>query len=221
MVRLLQDACAMSLIGRIFGVYNRTRLRLKDQMNKRRVESCGRNSVIQGFVDARGARCRIVIGDECTLQGLLVTEHDDARITIGNNVFIGANTVVDCAQEVIIEDDVLVSYECLLLDSNNHSQNFDMRKNDLPDVKYGREYNWAVIPSKPIRICRGAWVGARSIILKGVTIGEGAIVGAGSVVTKSVEPYTIVGGNPARVVKVIPRGDRAESAQNKLSGDAI
>ena len=116
--------------------------------------------------------------------------------------------MLDCATAIILEDDVLVSYECLLLDSNNHSQNFDMRKNDLPDVKSGRDYNWSVIPSKPIRICRGSWIGARSIILKGVTIGEGAIVGAGSVVTKSVEPYTVVGGNPARLLKVIPASDR-------------
>lgn len=198
----------MSLIGQIFGIYNRARLGLKDRMNKRRVKSYGKNTVIQGFVDSRGAVCEITIGSECTLQGLLVTEHSDARIHIGNNVFIGANTVLDCAHSIILEDDVLVSYECLLLDSNNHSQNFDVRKNDLPDVKSGRPYNWGVIPGKPIRVRRGAWIGARSIILKGVTIGEGAIVGAGSVVTKDVEPYTIVGGNPARVVKLIPPADR-------------
>ena len=202
----------MSVIGRIFGSYNRARLGLKDRMNKRRVKSYGANTVIQGYVDARGSNCEITIGNECTLQGLLVTEHNDATISIGNNVFIGANTVLDCAHAIVLEDDVLVSYECLLLDSNNHSQNFDTRKNDLPDVKNGREYNWSAIPSKPIRICRGAWVGARSIILKGVTVGEGAIVGAGSVVTKDVEPYTIVGGNPARVVKVIPETDRKRLA---------
>ena len=203
----------MSLIGQIFGIYNRARLGMKDRMNKRRVKSYGANTVIQGFVDARGTSCDITIGADCTLQGLLVTEHSEAHIEIGRNVFIGANTVLDCAHSIVLEDDVLVSYECLLLDSNNHSQSFETRKNDLPDVKNGREYNWSVIPSKPIRVCRGAWIGARSIILKGVTIGEGAIVGAGSVVTKDVEPYTIVGGNPARVVKVIPHTDRKHQGQ--------
>lgn len=202
----------MRLIGRILGLYRRARLHLKDRMNKSRVKHCGRNSVIQGYVDARGSRCEITIGDECTLQGLLVTEHDDAVISIGNNVFIGANTVLDCALAIVIEDDVLVSYDCLLLDSNNHSQSFDVRRNDLPDVKSGRPYNWNSVPSKPIRICRGAWIGARSIVLKGVTVGEGAIVGAGSVVTKDVEPYTVVGGNPARLLKVIPEQDRNRPA---------
>jgi acetyltransferase-like isoleucine patch superfamily enzyme len=45
------------------------------------------------------------------------------------------------------------------------------------------------------------WIGYRALILPGITIGEGAVVGAGSVVTKDIEPYTIVGGNPARVIK--------------------
>jgi len=45
------------------------------------------------------------------------------------------------------------------------------------------------------------WIGARAIICPGVTIGEGAVVAAGAVVTQDVEPYTIVGGNPARYIK--------------------
>lgn len=53
----------------------------------------------------------------------------------------------------------------------------------------------------PITVEDGVWIGARAIILPGVTIGEGAVVGAGSVVTKDVEPWTVVGGNPAKVIK--------------------
>ena len=54
---------------------------------------------------------------------------------------------------------------------------------------------------KPIMIGTNAWVAGWSIILPGVTIGEGAVVGAGSVVTKNVEPWTVVGGNPAKIIK--------------------
>lgn len=54
---------------------------------------------------------------------------------------------------------------------------------------------------KPITIGANSWVAGWSIILPGVTIGEGAVVAAGSVVTKDVEPWTVVGGNPARVLK--------------------
>jgi len=64
--------------------------------------------------------------------------------------------------------------------------------------------NWQVVNSKPIKICSNVWIGMNCIILKGVIIGEGSIVAAGSVVTKNVLPWTIVGGNPAKVIKEIP-----------------
>lgn len=54
---------------------------------------------------------------------------------------------------------------------------------------------------KPITIGDGVWIGARATILPGVTIGEGAVVAAGSVVVKDVEPWTVVGGNPAKFIK--------------------
>jgi acetyltransferase-like isoleucine patch superfamily enzyme len=53
----------------------------------------------------------------------------------------------------------------------------------------------------PVRLCRGAFIGIGAILLPGVTIGEGAVVAAGAVVTRPVEPYTVVAGVPARVVK--------------------
>ena len=53
----------------------------------------------------------------------------------------------------------------------------------------------------PIRIADKAWLGMNVTVLKGVTIGEGAVVAAGSIVTKDVPPWTLVAGNPARVIK--------------------
>ncbi|WP_425452463.1 acyltransferase [Companilactobacillus formosensis] len=58
-----------------------------------------------------------------------------------------------------------------------------------------------ILKTAPIHIKEGAWIGARAVLLPGVTIGEHAIVGAGAVVTKDVEPYTVVGGNPAKLIK--------------------
>lgn len=57
------------------------------------------------------------------------------------------------------------------------------------------------LKTAPVTICDGVWIGARAIVLPGVTIGEGAIVAAGAVVAKDVEPWTVVGGNPAVVIK--------------------
>jgi acetyltransferase-like isoleucine patch superfamily enzyme len=59
-----------------------------------------------------------------------------------------------------------------------------------------------------VKIGDGAWLGARTIVLKGVEIGEGAVVGAGSVVTRSIPPYMLAGGNPARVIRAIGPDDR-------------
>lgn len=56
---------------------------------------------------------------------------------------------------------------------------------------------------KPITIGDDVWIGGHSTILPGVTIGNGAIVAAGAVVTKDVEPNTVVGGVPAKVIKKI------------------
>lgn len=57
------------------------------------------------------------------------------------------------------------------------------------------------IDSKPTAICNDVWIGVNAIILDGVRIGDGAIIGANSVVTKDVEPYSIVGGVPARLIR--------------------
>lgn len=137
------------------------------------------------------------------MQGLLVAERNESRLVIGNNVGIGSGTILDCALSIEVEDDVLFSYQCIVADSDNHSIYPELRVRDLGDWMDGGQHDWSRTGMAPIRICRGAWIGARAMILKGVTIGEGAVVAMGSVVTRDVPPRTIVGGNPARVIREI------------------
>ena len=111
--------------------------------------------------------------------------------------------MIDCALSVTVERDVLISYECVISDSDNHSIYPELRTKDLANWMNGRRHDWTHSAMAPVRICEGAWIGARSIILKGVTIGAGAVVGMGSVVTHDVPPRTIVAGNPARVIREI------------------
>jgi acetyltransferase-like isoleucine patch superfamily enzyme len=75
----------------------------------------------------------------------------------------------------------------------------------------GRKSNPGLERDADVSIGDNVWIGARSIILKGVVIGENALVGAGSVVTHSVPPNTLVAGNPARIVKTYTEAAPVES----------
>jgi len=114
------------------------------------------------------------------------------KLTIGDGAGI-SNSSISCCEEVTIEENVAIGSGCMITDTDFHSLHFDERnmEND-PGVK-----------SMPVKISRGAFVGARSIILKGVTIGEESVIAAGAVVTKNVPSKEIWGGNPAKFIRNI------------------
>ena len=113
----------------------------------------------------------------------------EGTITIGENCGI-SNAVIISQNAITIDEQVYIGGGCCLYDNDFHSVDFNERIN-----------NPTVIPSSPIHICRGAFIGGHSIILKGVTIGEYAVIAAGSVVTKNVAPSEIWGGVPAKRLK--------------------
>ena len=164
--------------------------------NKIFITAVGSNSDLFCRIDKRNKNSTISIGNNCLINGKLVTETDNSTIIIKNNVFVGGKTIIDCKDEIVIEDNVLVSYECIIADHDSHSLVSNKRQDDLLRFKKGA-MNWHEVDSKKITIKKNAWICTRSIILKGVTIGEGAIVAAGSVVTCDVPDYTLFAGNPA------------------------
>ena len=68
---------------------------------------------------------------------------------------------------------------------------------------YSELWHWQYSDSKPVKINNNVWIGRYATILKGVSIGEGSIVACNALVTKDVPPYSVVAGNPARVVKIL------------------
>lgn len=116
---------------------------------------------------------------------------DAPRLVIGDRVGVGHNVVFVVNKEIVIENDVLISSGVRLLDTDSHPKDAADRIANLPP---------RLEEVKPIRICRYAWIGHNSFILKGVTIGEGAIIGVNSVVVTDIPAYSVAMGNPARVV---------------------
>lgn len=111
------------------------------------------------------------------------------RIRIGDKCFLNSGSVVMSALEVVIEDEVAVANEAYITDTNSH----------------GIEGQPCI--EAPVRIGRGSWIGARAIILPGVTIGSRCLVAAGAVVTKDVPDDSLVAGNPAKVVRKLEYPD--------------
>lgn len=192
----------------VFSILLKIYSNLRHFLNTYKLVHLGINSLLSCRIEIRKVGAEISVGDNCIISGVLITERENSFITIGNNVFVGGQTIFDCVEKVFVKDDVLISYGCLLADSDNHSLNYNIRKNDLLDWRNGWKHDWSTTKTSPIYIEKGVWIGARSIVLKGVTIGEGAVVAAGSVVTKDVPPYTIVGGNPARVIRELNADER-------------
>lgn len=109
-------------------------------------------------------------------------------VSLGNNSGIGINAFV--AADVIIGNDVMMGPQCLIYTSNHRMVDLT-----VPMWKQG------FTEPKQVVIEDDVWIGARVIILPGVHIGKGSVIGAGSIVTNDVPPYSVVGGNPAKVLK--------------------
>jgi len=187
-------------------------------INKPRLGSSGWINFLGCGVKLSFAR-NIIIG-----RGVFVGDHVfinalcRAGVLIGNNVTIKAGTKIDCTgvfselgEGIVIEDRVGISENCFIQVRGKVVIEHDVIIG--PSVKIFSENHDFEDPSKNIReqgtnrlgviIGAGSWIGSGAIILDGVTIGSNSVVAAGSVVTKTVQPRTVVGGNPARVLKQI------------------
>jgi acetyltransferase-like isoleucine patch superfamily enzyme len=114
---------------------------------------------------------------------------------IGTNVSIGNNVAMDYGFANLIEigDNVMIANRCLLL----------CHKRDLSNFKKGDDPTKLAYKVSGIKLENNCQIGMGVVILPGITVGEGAVVGANSLVTKDVEPWTIVAGQPAKLIRRI------------------
>ena len=165
---------------------------LRNYSLRRKLKSLGSNAIFESGLLIIGAQ-NISIGSNfscwryCTIAAC-----DDGAIKIGNRVAFNANVYINACSggRIVIEDDVLVAPNVVMRTNNHITSDREIPISQQGDI------------SGEIIIENDVWIGANATIVGGVCIGQGAVVGAGAVVTRNVDQYTIVGGVPARFIKM-------------------
>ena len=154
---------------------------------KRRLSSCGNLLRVGKKVTLLKKNCTVSVGDKVFLHdGVKISAwgtDQKAEVKIGSNTYIGDRTEIHSGKSVSIGNNCDISWDCCIMDRDYHKFCSDKET-----------YKETVIEDN-------VWIGCNALILKGVRIGEGSVVAAGSVVTKDVPPNTLVGGNPAQIIK--------------------
>ena len=147
-------------------------------------------SLINSYIKIEGNNNKIFIGSNCSLKNLTIDMKNDNSV-----IKIGDKTSIEEARITSFEPyKIEIGKDCMF-SANIVIMNTDVHK--IYDIDTGLKTN----EGKEISIGNHVWLGIRTIILKGVSIGDNAIVAAGSIVTKDVKANTIVSGNPAKQIK--------------------
>ncbi len=162
------------------------------QLGLRRATEVAYTVTLQGRPHVRN-QGTITIGDRSmllsTVSPIELVAYEDASIEIGEQAFINYGCSISASGEVRIGADCNIGTHVIIMDNEFHSIEPE-RRNEIPE-------------SRPIELADNVWIGGRSIVLGGVSIGYGSVIGAGSVVTKDVPDRSIAVGVPARVIREI------------------
>ncbi|MGA7671552.1 MAG: acyltransferase [Nitrolancea sp.] len=222
------------LTGLLGGMPGAIGLLLRSKLYPPLFKSVGRGVVFGKDVTLRHPS-KISIGDAVVVgDGVSLEARGDARssITIGNNVVIGEQVSIGCKYGVVrIGDYVNISEGAHLRAIHGNTLEvgdyaliapftyiggvrYHTERTDIPIVQQGLD------PRGGTRIGRGAWLGTRSIVLDGTSVGDDAIVGAGAIVNRDVPAFAVAVGVPAKVIRMRSRDDLADT-QGMLNGVAV
>lgn len=157
--------------------------------HKRRLGFCGPGIFFEPQVHLMRFPKHISLGANMVIKSgaRLCACNENATISIGENTTVGYHTYVFASEKIVIGPNCLIAPFVYIVDSD-HSIDLAQRINQQPNQ------------TAPIEIGEDVWIGTGAKILKGVKIGDGAVIAAGALVKEDVEPYSIVGGIPARKI---------------------
>ena len=155
-----------------------------------------------------GNRPAIDIGRFTHVRGELLTFAHGGEIRIGEYCYIGEGTRIWSARSIRLGNRVLIAHNVTIMDNLTHPIAASARHDHFRQIIQTGHPRDLDLGERAVEIGDDAWIGCASVILRGVSLGKGAIIGAGSLVTESVAPWTIVGGNPARVIRELGPDER-------------
>lgn len=200
-----------------FKEYKRRKIRKQQELAKRELYNtcfrCPESTILwnpdcMNFYAGHEDRVYVEIGERCIIGAEFRFESLQGRVKIGSNTHIGDAKFI-CHTAITVGNDVTMAWGITLYDHDSHSTDWEYRKHD--NEQCYSDYmttgcivtnkDWSHVKTAPIVIEDKVWIGMDVLVLNGVTIGEGSVVAARSVVTRDVPPYSLVAGNPARVIK--------------------
>lgn len=153
-------------------------------------------------VQSAAARDHLEVGDYAYIDGEIYLLAAESRCRIGHHSFLAAESRLWALGKITIGDFVHIAPRVDIFDNDSHSLDAEQRRRDAVasfETKTSRD--WSTVAQADVVIEDDVWISTKSTILKGVRLGRGCVVAAGSVVTADVEPFTLVGGNPARTLR--------------------
>ena len=146
---------------------------------------------------------QVKIGYNSLLECEVILWDSSGKVEIGDNTFIGKHSTLWSASLIKIGNHVQIGRNCSFFDNRVHSLNHVKRRTEYLHNKSKHITLLHDVAPHPLIIEDDVWIGAYVQVTKGIKIGQGAIIGAGSTITKSIPPFSMFAGNPARFIKKV------------------